>query len=395
VDPIKNPYSPGSGAPPPELVGRAPLLEQARILLGRVKRRHPEKSLLLTGQHGIGKTVVLHEINRMAKAGGYQSILLEAQEGQSLGELLFPALRKLLYELDRVAGAGDKAKRGLVVLRSFIGSIKLIGDAMVMGLDIEPVKGIADSGDLELDLSDLFVAIAEAAEERKTAVALLIDEIQYLSQKELSALILAMHTMQQKQLPLVLVAAGLPILTGMADRLKSYAERLFRFPDIGAMSEADAAKALRDPATPLGVAFQEDALKEVFRLTQGYPYFLQEWGYQVWNKAAASPITLQTVQDATQNAIRRLDKNFFRVRFDRLTPGEKNFLRAMAYLGPGSHRTGAIAAALGISMKGASPVRSQLLKKGIIYSPAHGSMSFTMPLFDKFMVRAIPEFTPG
>ena len=179
----------------------------------------------------------------------------------------------------------------------------------------------------------------------------------------------------------------------MADRSKSYAERLFRFPDIGAMPDADAVKALRHPATPLGGAFQEDALKEVFRLTQGYPYFLQEWGYQVWNKAAASPITLQTVQDATQNAIRRLDKNFFRVRFDRLTPGEKNFLRAMAYLGPGSHRTGAIAAALGISMKGASPVRSQLLKKGIIYSPAHGSMSFTMPLFDKFMARAIPELT--
>jgi len=395
MDPIKNPFSPGAGAPPPELVGRDPLLEQARILLGRVKQKRPEKSLLLTGLRGVGKTVLLNDIERMAKAVGYQTILLEAHEEKPLGELIYPALRGLLYELDRVARAGDKVKRGLAVLRSFIGSIKLTVGDMALGLDIEPAKGTADSGDLEIDLPNLFVAIAEAAEERQSAVAILVDEIQYLSQKELGALIMAMHKMQQKQLPLVLLAAGLPVLPGMAGESKSYAERLFNFPDIGALSEADAAKALREPARDAGVEFQEDALQAVFRLTHGYPYFIQEWGYQSWNIAAASPITLQTVQTATPEVIRRLDKNFFRVRFDRLTPGEKNFLRAMAHLGPEHHRTGDIAAALGMSVKGIGPVRSKLIKKGMIYSPAHGDMAFTVPLFDEFMIRAIPEFTSG
>lgn len=395
MDPIKNPFSPGAGAPPPELVGRDPLLEQARILLGRVKQKRPEKSLLLTGLRGVGKTVLLNDIERMAKSAGYQTILLEAHEEKPLGELIYPALRGLLYELDRVAGAGDKVKRGLAVLRSFIGSIKLTVGDLALGLDIEPAKGTADSGDLEIDLPNLFVAIAEAAEERQTAVAILVDEIQYLSRKELGALIMAMHKMQQKQLPLVLLAAGLPVLPGMAGESKSYAERLFNFPDIGALSEPDASKALRDPAREAGVEFQEDALQEVFHLTHGYPYFIQEWGYQSWNIAAASPITLQTVQAATPEVIRRLDRNFFRVRFDRLTPGEKNFLRAMANLGPGNQRTGDIATTLGMSVKGIGPVRSKLIKKGMIYSPAHGDMAFTVPLFDEFMIRAMPEFTPG
>ncbi|CAM3318441.1 ATP-binding protein [Polaromonas hydrogenivorans] len=392
MDPISNPFSPGAGAPPPELVGRDPLLEQARILLGRVKQKRPEKSLLLTGLRGVGKTVLLNEIERMAKMAGYQTILLEAHEDKPLGELIYPALRSLLFELDRVAGAGNKVKRGLAVLRSFIGSIKLTAGDLALGLDIEPAKGTADSGDLEVDLPNLFVAIAEAAEDRQSAVAILIDEIQYLSQKELGAIIMAMHKMQQKQLPLVLLAAGLPVLPGMAGESKSYAERLFNFPDVGALSEQDAAKALHDPAQQAGVEFQSDALREVFRLTHGYPYFIQEWGYQAWNIAAASPITLQTVQDATPEVIRRLDRNFFRVRFDRLTPGEKNFLRAMASLGPGSHRTGDIAMALGMSVKGIGPVRSKLIKKGMIYSPAHGDMAFTVPLFDEFMVRVMPDF---
>lgn len=392
MDPIANPFSPGAGAPPPELVGRDPIIERARVLLGRVKQKRPEKSLLLTGLRGVGKTVLLNEIERMAKAAGYQTILLEAHEDKPLGELIYPALRSLLYELDRVAGAGNKVRRGLAVLRSFIGSIKLTMGDVALGLDIEPAKGTADSGDLEIDLPNLFVAIAEAAEERRTAVAILIDEIQYLSQTELGAIIMAMHKMQQKQLPLVLLAAGLPVLPGMAGESKSYAERLFSFPEIGALSEADAGKALRDPAKDAGIDFDADALQEIYRMTHGYPYFIQEWGYQSWNTAAASPITLKTVDDATPQVIRQLDKNFFRVRFDRLTPGEKNFLRAIAHLGPGNHRTGDIAAALGMSVKGIGPVRAKLIKKGMIYSPAHGDMAFTVPLFDEFMRRVMPEF---
>lgn len=395
MDPIKNPFSPGAGAPPPELVGRDPIVEQARILLGRIKEKRPEKSLLLTGLRGVGKTVLLNAIERMAGEVGYQTLLLEAHEDKPLGELLYPALRGLLFELDRIAGAGDKVKRGLAVLRSFIGSIKLTMGDVALGLDIEPAKGTADSGDLEIDLPNLFVAVADAALERQTCVAILIDEIQYLNQKELGALIMAMHKIQQKQLPLVLLAAGLPVLPGMAGESKSYAERLFNFPDIGALSADDAAKALRDPANEAGVTIEAPALEEVFRLTQGYPYFLQEWGYQSWNVAAASPITLETVQVATPDVIRRLDKNFFRVRFDRLTPSEKNFLRAMASLGSGPQRTGDIASVLGIAVSGMGPVRAKLIKKGMIYSSAHGEMAFTVPLFDEFMVRAIPDFTPA
>jgi hypothetical protein len=394
MDPIKNPFAPGAGSPPPELVGRDPILEQARILLGRVKQKRPEKSLLLTGLRGVGKTVLLNEIERMAKSAGYRTLSIEAHEDKPLGPLIVPHLRLILYELDRIAGAGDKVKRGLAVLRSFVGALKVeVGD-FTFGLDIDPEKGAADSGDLEIDLPNLFVAVAEAAEERKSAVALLIDELQYFNQKELGALIMAMHKVQQRQLPLVLMGAGLPILPGLAGESKSYAERLFNFPDIGALSEDDAAKALRDPAQAAGVVFEAPALAEVFRLTRGYPYFLQEWGYQSWNLAPASPINLPIVQKATEKVIPRLDQNFFRVRFDRLTPSEKNFLRAIAQLGPGPQRTGDIADALRVKISSLGPVRAKLIKKGMIFSPAHGDIAFTVPLFDEFMVRAIPEFKP-
>ena len=392
MDPIKNPFAPGAGSPPPELVGRDPVLEQARVLLGRVKQKKAEKSMLLTGLRGVGKTVLLNEIERMAKAESYRTIPVEAHEDKALGPLLAPHLRTILYELDRMAGAGDKVKRGLAVLRSFIGALKIeVGD-VTFGLDIEPEKGAADSGDLEIDLPNLFVAVGEAAEERSSAVAVLIDEIQYFNQKELGALIMAMHKVQQRQLPLVLLGAGLPILPGLAGESKSYAERLFTFPDIGALSQPDAAKALREPAHAAGVVFEAPALAEVFRLTKGYPYFLQEWGYQSWNVAPASPITLQIVQDSTARVIPRLDQNFFRVRFDRLTPSEKNFLRAIAHLGDGAQRTGDIADALGVKISSLGPVRAKLIKKGMIYSPAHGDIAFTVLLFGEFMIRATPNF---
>jgi hypothetical protein len=391
MDPIKNPFSPGAGSPPPELVGRDPVLEQARILLGRVKQKRPEKSMLLTGLRGVGKTVLLNEIERLAQADSYRTIFIEAHEDKPLGPLIAPSLRTVLFDLNRIAGAGDKVKRGLAVLRSFIGALKVTVNDVTIGLDIEPEKGAADSGDLEIDLPNLLVAVGEAADDRKAAVAILVDEIQYFNAKELGALIMAMHKVQQRQLPLVLVGAGLPILPGLAGESKSYAERLFSFPDIGALSATDAAKALQDPAMKVGIAFESAALEDVFRLTQGYPYFVQEWGYQAWNRAASSPITIQDVQDATAAVIPRLDKNFFRVRYDRLTPSEKNFLRAMAELGPGARRTGDIAQKLQIKVTSLGPMRAKLIKKGMIYSPAHGEMAFTVPLFDDFMIRTIPK----
>ncbi|HAP41427.1 MAG TPA: AAA family ATPase [Nitrospira sp.] len=391
MDRIKNPFTPGAGSPPPELVGRENVLEQADVLLGRVKQKKAEKSILLTGLRGVGKTVLLNEIERKSVAAGYRTIMVEAHENKSLAALLVPPLRQLLFGLDRIAGAGDKAKRALAVLKGFMDGVKVsLGDIEV-GLDIEPEKGAADSGDLESDLPGLFLAVAEAAEERAIPVALLIDELQYFNEKELSALIMAMHRMQQKQLPMLLIGAGLPILPRLAGESKSYAERLFDFPEIGALQEPDAEKALREPVHAVGVEFEPAALKEIVRITEGYPYFLQEWGYQSWNLAPASPITLAVVQEASAVAIQRLDKNFFRVRFDRLTPSEKRFLRAMAGLGNGTHRSGDIADTLGVQQNSIGPVRAKLIQKGMIYSPVHGELAFTVPLFDGFMLRAMPE----
>jgi hypothetical protein len=391
MDPIKNPFSPGAGSPPPELVGRDPDLEQARILLGRIQQQRSEKSMLLTGLRGVGKTVLLKEIQQVAKQTGYRTIFIEAHEDKPLGSLLIPYLRALLFDLNRMAGVSDKVRRGLAVLRSFIGSIQLTVHDITIGLDIEPEQGSADSGDLEIDLPDLFVAIGEAAMDRHCAVALLIDEIQYFSQKELGALIVAMHKVQQERLPLVLFGTGLPLLPGLAGEAKSYSERLFNFPDIGALSQVDAARALEEPAKSAGVHFEPAALEEIYRLTKGYPYFLQEWGYQSWNLAQTNLITLQVVREATNVVIPRLDKNFFKVRFERLTPNEKFFLRAMAELGPGVHRIGEISDLLQIRPTSLSPVRADLIKKGMIYSPAYGEIAFTVPLFDGFMIRSIPE----
>ena len=394
MDKIRNPFSPGAGSPPPELAGRDGILEQARVLLGRVLAKRPEKSLLLTGLRGVGKTVLLNEIERMAQASGYRTILLEAHEGKSLAVLLAPQLRRLLFDLDRIAGAGDKVRRGIAVLKSFIGAIKIKVGEIDISLDIEPEPGTADSGDLETDLPSLFLAVGEAAQERGVAVALLIDELQYFSSQELSALIMAMHKMQQRQLPLLLIAAGLPILPGLMGESKSYAERLFSFPDIGPLPEPDATKALQDPVRQAGEAFEPAALAEIFRLTRGYPYFLQEWGYQAWNHATASPISLAVVRQTSALVAQRLDENFFRVRFDRLTPREKKYLRAMAERGPGPHRTGDVADKLGVKINTLGPVRANLIKKGMVYSPSHGDMAFTVPLFDEFMRRAIAHFEP-
>lgn len=392
MNPVQNPFSPGAGSPPPALVGREAVLNQGNILYARVKQHRPEKSLILTGLRGVGKTVLLNELERLAELAHYKTLMIEAREDKSLGEMLVPSLRQLLYQLDRLSGAGHKARRGLAVLRSFINVVKLKVGEFEVGLDIEPEVGAADSGDFESDLTSLFVAVAEAAEEKKTAIAILIDEIQYFNSKELSALIIALHRIQQRQLPLVLVGAGLPILPGLAGEAKTYAERLFQFPDIGPLTEKEVFKALAEPVKACGVKFEKSALEEIFRLTEGYPYFVQEWGYQCWNHAERSPITLKHVQDSTPDVICRLDQNFFRVRFDRLTPSERNFLRAMAELESVSKLTSGIAAKLKFNVQQVGPVRAKLIKKGMIYSPAYGEVAFTVPLFGDFMKRAMPSF---
>jgi hypothetical protein len=394
MDPIKNPFSPGAGSPPPKLVGRDAVLDQARILLGRVRAKRSEKSMLLTGLRGVGKTVLLNQIERLATSADYKTVSIEAFEDKPLGQLIAPQLKSLLFELDRTARTRDKVNRGLATLRNFISTLNFTVHDIRIGLDIDPEKGSADSGDLEIDLPNLFIAIGEAAAEQNSAVAIFIDEIQYFNRTELGALIVAMHKMQQRQLPVVLLGAGLPILPGLAGDAKSYAERLFSFPDIGALSAADSARALQEPSGTFGVVFEQSALDEVFRCTKGYPYFLQEWGYQAWNRAESSQITQDVIIESTATVISRLDQNFFRVRYDRLTPKERGFLRAMAYLGPEKRRTGDVAEALGVKITSLGPVRANLIKKGMIYSPAHGDLAFTVPLFYEFMMRAIPEFQP-
>ena len=392
MDPIKNPFAPGAGSPPPELAGRDALLECARIALARLREGRHAKSLMLLGLRGVGKTVLLNRIQKMAEGENYETAFIEAVENRRLAALLIPPLRKLLIDLDRGQKVNTAVKKGLRVLRGFVDTIKIKIHDIEFGLDIDPQRGEADSGDLEADLAALFVAVAEAAKARDRAVLILIDEVQYLKEEDLSALIIAVHKVTQKQLPLVVIGAGLPQLAGLAGNSKSYAERLFDFPAVGPLSAMDAANAVREPIERENAAIEDGALATIATKTQGYPYFLQAWGYEAWNRAETSPITAADVKAATNTTIEKLDESFFRVRFDRLTPSERRYLRAMAELGPGPHRSGDIAQVLGREVRTVAPLRNGLIRKGMIYSPAHGDTAFTVPLFDAFLVRVIPAF---
>ncbi len=392
MDPDANPYGPGAGTPPPELAGRQELLTEARSACVRIKRGLPNKSIIVVGLRGVGKTVLLNRFDEIARDLEYLTVFVEHTEEKSLPHLLVPKLRELLYSLDRIGALSAAVKRSFRILKSFTGSVKLTlpGD-FELGLDVDPELGTGDSGDLETDLTAVFVSVAEAAQDRGRAVALIIDELQYLERGEFSALIMAVHKINQRKLPLLAFGAGLPQIIGLAGRSKSYAERLFDFPAVGALSETDARLALSEPARREGVTFAADALSEIVRVTEGYPYFIQEWGYQAWRQAATSPIAIADIRVATTKATAVLDQSFFRVRFDRLAPSEKRYLRAMAELGAGPHRSGDIAARYGKTVMSAGPVRSKLIAKGMIFSPSHGDNEFTVPLFDRYLKRVMPE----
>ena len=391
MDPVRNPFAPGAGSPPPELTGREDILAKATVTLARIRDGRPSKSFLMIGLRGVGKTVLLNRISEIAEDSGFKVFMIEAHENKSLPELLVPPLRQLLFALDRYENVNEHVKRALRVLKSFARGIKVKVGEFDIGLDIDPERGAADSGDLESDLPELLLAVARAASARGTAAGVIIDEMQYLNEIELSALIMAIHRVAQKQLPLVLVGAGLPQLVGLTGRSKSYAERLFDFPAVDALDPNAARKALQQPVQREDVHFTSDALDEIVRITEGYPYFLQEWGYHTWNLARTSPIELATVRAAYATVIQRLDESFFRVRFDRLTPRERDYLRAMAELGPGAHRSGDIAEMLHAGVRAVAPLRNTLIRKGMIYSPQHGDTAFTVPLFDQFMKRIMPE----
>lgn len=394
MDPIRNPFVPGAGATPPELMGREALLDHARVAIARIAAGRPAKSFIAVGLRGVGKTVLLNHIRQMAVDAGFRTCVIEAHEGKPVAALIVPQFRRLLLELDRLGALSSHVKRGLRVLKSFMSGITVKLYDAELTLDIDAEAGAADSGDIEADLAELFAAIGRAAQDRGTAVALIIDEIQYLRERDLGALIMAMHRMAQDRLPVLMVAAGLPQVVGLSGRSKSYAERLFDFPRVEPLSPTDTTRALVEPAAAEGVAFTPEAVAEIVRITEGYPYFVQEWGYHAWNLAQSSPITVQDVHSATAQATHQLDRSFFRVRFDRLTPRERDYVRAMAALGPGPHRSGDVADGLGVRVQSLGPIRSSLIGKGMVYSPAHGDAAFTVPMFDQFLHRTMPDWAP-
>jgi len=390
VDPIKNPYSPGAGTPPPELAGRDDLREQVRIALERVRAGRSTKSVLMVGLRGVGKTVLLDRIRDDAESAGIQTLRVEAPERRSLPAILAPELRQALLRLSQNEKARELARRALRGLAGFVGALKVKYDDIEVGLDFTPEPGLADNGDLEHDLQALLEVVGEAATRANTAFAMFIDEMQYVEEVQLAALISALHRTAQRQLPVVLVGAGLPQLPGRMGSAKSYAERLFDFPEIGPLTHDDAAIALVNPARAEGVEFEPDALAQIIQATEGYPYFLQEWGKHCWAATDESPITTEDVETASETAIAALDESFFRVRFDRLTPSEKKYLRGMAQLGQGPHRSGDIANELSRDVQSVAPTRSKLIAKGMVWSPSHGDTAFTVPLFDEFMRRIMP-----
>lgn len=391
MDPRKNPYSPGAGTPPPELAGRDDLIEKAAIALDRIRAGRAARSFILYGLRGVGKTVLLNRIRLDAEARGLVSVKVEAPEGRSLPALLAPALRAALIRLSRIEAAKAGAAKALRVLGSFAQALKIKYQDLEIGVDGAVEKGVADSGNLDNDLTELLRAVGHAAAERNTAVVLYIDELQYVPEEQLASLISALHDISQEQIPVTMVAAGLPQLVGQTGRAKSYAERLFEFAPVDRLEDKAARDAIIVPASDLGVAYEADAVAEILQQTKGYPYFLQEWGKHSWNVADASPIGLRDTARATVDALAELDASFFRVRFDRLTPAEKRYMRAMAELGPGPHRSGDIADVLKSKVTSVAPVRNGLIAKGMIYSPAHGDTAFTVPLFDGFMKRTLPD----
>ncbi|MDO5626428.1 MAG: AAA family ATPase [Pseudomonadota bacterium] len=390
MDAIRNPFSPGAGSPPPELAGRDALRESVQVALQRARLGRPAKSAILLGLRGVGKTVLLDRMRADAEAAGIHTLRLEAPEGRSLPALLAPQLRQALLRLSQIEQAKAVAVRGLRALAGFARSLKLRYGDIEVGVDYDPEPGLADNGDLEHDLQALIEQAGQAAKAAGTALALFIDELQYVPEDQLAALITALHRVAQQQLPVVMVGAGLPQLRGQMGDAKSYAERLFDFPFIGPLPDDAARQAIEKPLADEGAAIEPEALDAIITLTRGYAFFVQAWSSQAWLAAAQSPIRTADVERATVLALAWLDDGFFGVRFDRCTPRERKYLRAMAELGEGPHRSGDIADCLRVKVSSLAPTRSTLIAKGMVWSPGHGNTAFTVPMFDAFMKRIVP-----
>lgn len=389
MDPVRNPFAPGAGSRPPELAGRDHIVERADIAIQRVLQGRHDKSQILIGLRGTGKTVLLNNIDELADQHGHLTSFIEAPEDRNLVELLYPRLHAVLRRLSTVAAAKSSVHTAWQALKSMAKTFKVsVGDVTI---SVDPAPGVADSGNLEFDLVDLFVRIGEAAKSGSTAWTLLIDEIQYLTEPELAALIVSIHRINQKGLPILLFGAGLPQVAALSGDAKSYAERLFDFPTIGPLAQDAANNAIRQPIEDEEESINDDALDAIFEHTRGYPYFIQEWGYQTWNAAERSPFTLADVEAASPVVLDRLDDGFFKVRFDRLTPKEREYVLAMASLGVGPYKSADVAARLGVSTQKLATRRAKIINKGMIYSPAYGDIAFTVPMFEDFLMRTFED----
>jgi len=387
MDPIRNPFAPGAGSQPPELAGRDDIIENADIALQRILLGRHARSQILLGLRGTGKTVLLNNIEQMAEKYGYITSFVEAPDDKKLPDLLYPKIHQVLRKLSLLEKAKEHAHSAMRALRGFAGAFKIaVGD---ISISVDSEVGTADSGNLEFDLSELFVRIGQAAKSADKGWALLIDEVQYLSNEELAALIVAIHRVNQKQLPIVFFGAGLPQIAALSGTAKSYAERLFSYPPVGPLDEESANIAIKGPILEEGEAIEDVALKSIVQRTEGYPYFLQEWGYQAWNTAEKSPIQHSDIENSSSAALNRLDEGFFKVRFDRMTPKEREYVIAMAELGKGPYRSSDVADRLGEPPNKLGPRRAQIISKGMIYSPEYGDIEFTVPMFDDFLRRTI------
>lgn len=388
MDPLKNPYSPGAGSRPPALTGRDAELQAFRVLLARLRRGAPEKSMLVTGLRGVGKTVLLNAFRDVAESEHFRATdVTEITADTDFRQTMARLARRALRGLDPMENLKDKVLEAARVFKAF--TLKLPGD-LELEVDVEALRGHADTGNLTDDLGDLFVALGEAARARQTGILFLLDEVQFLKKEELSALIASLHRTTQRSLPITLVGAGLPQIPRLAGDAKSYAERLFNFPTIGRLDRDAAREALERPAVEQGGRFDVDAMDLVLDFTEGYPYFLQEYGKHLWNLSAGPQITRADAEKARTEVQLQLDEGFFRVRVARTTQTERSYLAAMASLGHGPYRTGEVADRLGKKSTSLSLVRDKLINKGLIYGPSHGLLDFTVPQFDDYLRRTQP-----
>ena len=395
MDPSTNPYTPNAGAQPPVLVGREGELAAFDVLLGRLAAGRTEQSLIVVGLRGVGKTVLLGEFRRRALDREWRTVELEVAkwDDEQFRAGLAREIRRVLHRIGAAGRWTELAKRAAGALKSF--SLRIDPEGrLTVGLDVAPAAGFADSGDLSADLTDLLVSVGEAAREQRTGVVLLLDEIHFLDRIQMEALIAALHRTVQHALPITAAAAGLPQIHELVGNAKTYAERLFKFLEIGRLEDDEAERVLRDPAAQLDVVFTAEALEHGVSFSEGYPYFLQEFGQAAWNLATGSEITGRDARNARIAVEEKLDSGFFKVRLDRATELQKAYLRAMAELGSGPQLARDVAAMLGRSSTQCGPTRKQLIDKGLLYSTDHGYAAFTVPKFDEYLKRAIPALTP-